>query len=74
VGRLKEINVPTLMITAETDLDLCGEVADLMEREIAGAKKVMIKGAGHYMYIDNPKEFNGVVEKFIGDIVQKKVL
>jgi pimeloyl-ACP methyl ester carboxylesterase len=66
--RLKEIKVPTLIVTAEYDLVACIEVADLMEREIAGAKKVSIKGAGHCMNMDKPKEFNRIVEKFIGDI------
>jgi 3-oxoadipate enol-lactonase len=66
-GRLKEIKVPTLIVTAEFDLIPCIEVADLMEREIAGAKKVSIKGAGHCMNMDKPKEFNRIVEKFIGD-------
>jgi 3-oxoadipate enol-lactonase len=66
--RLKELKVPMLIVTAEFDLIGCKEVADLMEREIAGAKKVSIKGAGHCMNMDKPKEFNRIVEKFIGDI------
>jgi pimeloyl-ACP methyl ester carboxylesterase len=67
-GRLKEIKVPTLIVTAEYDLEFCKEVADLMEREITGAKKVSINGAGPCMNKDKPKEFNRIVEKFIGDI------
>jgi pimeloyl-ACP methyl ester carboxylesterase len=73
-GRLAEINVPTLIVTAEYDLEFCKEMADLMEKEIAGAKKVSIRGAGHYMNIDKPKEFNGILVKFIRDIDQKRVL
>jgi 3-oxoadipate enol-lactonase len=68
VGRIREIKVPTLIVTAEYDLVVCIEVAELMEQEILGAKKVSIKGAGHCTNMDNPKEFNRVVEKFIRDI------
>jgi pimeloyl-ACP methyl ester carboxylesterase len=67
-GRLKEVKVPALIVTAEFDLMACKEIADLMESEIAGAKKVLIKGAGHCMNMDKPKEFNRIVEKFIRDL------
>jgi 3-oxoadipate enol-lactonase len=67
-GRLKEVKVPTLIVTAEFDLIACKEIADLMESEIAGAKKVSIKGAGHCMYMDKHKEFNKIVKQFIGDV------
>jgi pimeloyl-ACP methyl ester carboxylesterase len=67
-GRLKEVKVPALIVTAEFDLIACKEIADLMESEIAGAKKVSIKEAGHCMNMDKPKEFNRIVEKFIRDL------
>jgi 3-oxoadipate enol-lactonase len=73
-GRLHEIKLPTLIVTAEYDLEFCKEVADLMEREIAGAKKVSIQGAGHYMNMDKPEEFNRIVERFIRDSEKRRVM
>jgi pimeloyl-ACP methyl ester carboxylesterase len=71
-GRLIEIKVPTLIVTSEHDLEFCKEVADLMEREIAGAKKVSIKGAGPCMNKDKPHEFNRIVVKFIQEVENRK--
>jgi len=66
--RLNEIRVPTLIITAENDLQACLEIADLLENEIQGAKKISIKNAGHCMNIDEPEQFNELVTDFIQGI------
>jgi 3-oxoadipate enol-lactonase len=73
-GRLNEIKVPTLIVTAEFDLEFCKEIADLMEREISGAKKVMVSRAGHYMNMDRPKVFNREIVKFVRDSEKRKVM
>ena len=65
MSRLKEIKLPTLIITAENDLESCKEIADIMEKEIPGSKKVVIKGAGHIMNMDKPEEFNRYIIEFI---------
>jgi pimeloyl-ACP methyl ester carboxylesterase len=41
-----------------------------MAKEIPNAKLVSIKGAGHIMNMDQPKEFNKIISKFI-DQIQK---
>jgi 3-oxoadipate enol-lactonase len=65
MSRLKEIKLPTLIITAENDLESCKEIADIMEKEISGSKKVVMKGAGHIMNMDKPEEFNRYITEFI---------
>jgi 3-oxoadipate enol-lactonase len=65
INKLNDIRIPTLIVTAEFDLALCKNVADIMERKIPGAKLVSIKGAGHIMNMDKPKEFNKMIFKFI---------
>jgi 3-oxoadipate enol-lactonase len=54
INRLKEIKVPTLIVTAEFDMAPCITVADLMEKEIKGSKKISLKDAGHCMNMDKP--------------------
>jgi pimeloyl-ACP methyl ester carboxylesterase len=68
IKNLKEIETPTLVVTAEYDFGLCKEIADIMMKEISGAKLISIKNAGHIMNMDNPKEFNKAISKFIDKI------
>ena len=65
IGRLNEINLPTLIVTAEYDLIPCVEIADIMKREIKGSKLISINGVGHIMNMEKPDEFNSEVIKFI---------
>ena len=68
IKNLNEIKIPTLIVTADHDLDLCREVAGILVKGIAGAKLISIKNAGHMMNMDNPKEFNKEVSKFIDSL------
>ena len=54
-----------MIITAEYDLEPSIEIADIMEKEIAGSRKISIKDAGHIMNMDKPEEFNAELIKFI---------
>lgn len=44
---------------------LISVIADIMEKEIEGSRKISIKDAGHLMNMDKPEEFNAEVIKFI---------
>jgi len=65
IKKLNEIKTPTLVITAQYDLELCKNVADILTGEIPNAKMVSIKGAGHIMNMDKPEKFNKVISEFI---------
>jgi len=65
IKKLYEIKTPTLILTAEYDLELCKEVAVIIVKEIAGAKLISVKGAGHIMNMDKPRKFNKAIFKFI---------
>jgi pimeloyl-ACP methyl ester carboxylesterase len=68
ISRLRDIHLPTLIITAEYDLESCKEIADIMEKEISGSKKVSINRTGHIMNMEKPEEFNKVISDFISDL------
>ena len=53
------------MITSEYDFPVCKEIANIMAKEIAGAKLSSIKNAGHLMNMDNPVEFNIEISRFV---------
>lgn len=69
VQQIDRISVPTLIITAEYDLEACREVADLLEQKVAGAKKIDIPATGHLMNMEKPGEFNRVLLDFLQTIV-----
>ena len=70
IRKLNEIEMPTLIITAEYDLPLCKDLGDLMAKKIPNAKLLSIKNAGHIMNMDHPGEFNKAISEFIDRIKQ----
>jgi pimeloyl-ACP methyl ester carboxylesterase len=56
--RLKQIRVPTLIVAGALDHSELLRAADVMERGIPGAKKVIIAGAAHLPNMEKPAEFN----------------
>jgi pimeloyl-ACP methyl ester carboxylesterase len=68
IGRLSEIQVPTLVVVGDHDVtDILG-VADVLASEITGAKKVVIHGAGHHVNMEKPKEFDRAVTDFLDSL------
>lgn len=68
MSRLHEIKCPTLIITADYDLESCKEIATIMENEIRGSVKITIKDAGHIMNMDQSEVFNTTITEFIQNL------
>ena len=62
---LKDIVVPTLIITGANDTTVLPHRQMLLADGIAGAKQVVIPNAGHAVSIDQPEKFNQVLLEFI---------
>lgn len=60
-----DINVPTLVITAEHDIPACLEIADLLYESVPKSKKVVMSGTGHLMHMEQPQIFNKTLDKFL---------
>ena len=65
---LSTINTPTLIVTADHDIQACKEAAKLMYEQIPNAQLVRLSNAGHCMNMDNPEEFNRIVFDFIASL------
>jgi pimeloyl-ACP methyl ester carboxylesterase len=65
VERLSEIAVPTLIIVGDRDVPDIMAIADTLEKNIAGAKKVVIPGSGHLVNLEKSEEFNRIVLDFL---------
>ncbi len=55
VGRLKEIEAPTLVIIGEQDVPAMFLIVDLLEANVAAAKKVIIPGVAHFPNMESRK-------------------
>jgi len=68
IGRLSEIHAPTLVIVGDLDMPGILEIADMIEKNIPGSKKVVIKGGAHLVNMEKPREFNAAVFDFLSKI------
>jgi pimeloyl-ACP methyl ester carboxylesterase len=64
IESLPQIEVPTLIVVGALDTQFL-RAADVMERRIPGARKVVLDGAGHAANMDTPAEFNSAVGSFL---------
>jgi haloalkane dehalogenase len=66
-GRLEELGVPTLLLWGEDDLFAPVAGAHRFMREIPHAKLVVIDGAGHFVYADEPARCAREIVEFLAD-------
>lgn len=62
---LPGIVCPTLVIVGEEDQIAGPETARLMHEKIPGAELAVIRGAGHLSGMEQPREFNAVLGRFL---------
>ena len=63
--RVHRIQVPTLLFWGEADTAISREQMDVLEREIPDAGLVVLEGAGHYGYLDDPTTFIAATRYFL---------
>ncbi len=65
--RLGEVACPTLIVWGERDLVVTAKDAELYERLIPNARKVILEDTGHMAMIERPAAFNALLEKFLSE-------
>ncbi len=68
VNRLSEIQVPTLLIVGDKDIDDVLTVADILATGIKGARKVVIPNTTHHPNMEQPAIFNQAVLDFLAQL------
>jgi 3-oxoadipate enol-lactonase len=63
--RLHEIRVPTLILVGDADIPDVHAHAGVIETAIPNSRRVVIRDAGHLMYLELPEEFSRVVITFL---------
>ncbi len=64
-GAFEDCPIPTLIIDGEWDLGYSSEKHELMKAEFPNANALLIKGAGHLPYEDNPSVFFETLKAFL---------
>lgn len=64
---LGAISAPTLIVVGSEDA-LFLPAAEVMERRIPGARRLVLEGAGHMANADAPNEFNAAVSEFLEEL------
>jgi pimeloyl-ACP methyl ester carboxylesterase len=62
---LPQINVPTLIVVGSLDEFTPVADAEFMRDRLPNSKMAVIEGAGHMPNLENPAEFNRIVEEFL---------
>ena len=65
IQRLSDIHAPTLLIRGDRDVPTITTIVETLEKNIPGAKKVIIPGAGHMVNVEKTEQFNSTVLDFL---------
>jgi pimeloyl-ACP methyl ester carboxylesterase len=66
LGGLESITAPTLLLTGDADLYAPPPVTEMFAKRIKGSELIIVPGAGHSAYWEQPETFNRAVLAFIG--------
>jgi pimeloyl-ACP methyl ester carboxylesterase len=65
IGRLAQIGAPVLAIVGDQDMSDIEAIVEMIAREVPGAEKAVIPGAGHMVNMEQPTAFSQVVLDFL---------
>jgi pimeloyl-ACP methyl ester carboxylesterase len=63
----QKITIPTLIIYGKNDQDTPSEYGRLLQAKIKESKLYIIDDAGHYVFIDKPKEVLNLINVFLNN-------
>jgi 3-oxoadipate enol-lactonase len=67
IGRLAEVQVPTLVIVGDLDVDHVQEGARVLTNGIKGARMAVMDGVAHVPNMERPEAFNRLVLDFLSE-------
>jgi pimeloyl-ACP methyl ester carboxylesterase len=73
MDRVKEINLPTLVICGLDDVLTPPKYSEYLKNNISGSKLEVIADAGHMVMREKPEEFNEKLDKFLEELGQSTV-
>jgi pimeloyl-ACP methyl ester carboxylesterase len=70
-SRLGNIKTPTLVLSSDNDHLIPLELSELVARNIPGAKLEVMRGFGHILFVEHPRETVEALETFIGALPKR---
>jgi 3-oxoadipate enol-lactonase len=67
--RLHEIQIPTLILIGDYDETTTQVMADKLEADISGARKVVFHATAHMIPMEQPEKFNQLVLEFLDKVI-----
>jgi pimeloyl-ACP methyl ester carboxylesterase len=64
-NRLRAVRTPTLVVVGDADLPDMIAIADLIEKRVSGARKVVFAGVAHMLPLERPDPFEQLVADFL---------
>lgn len=68
VGRLAEVNIPTLVVWGKLDTSETNAASEKMAAEIPGARSVIYPDVAHMVSLEKPAEFNKLLADFLTEV------
>jgi pimeloyl-ACP methyl ester carboxylesterase len=68
IQQLDKVCAPTLIIVGERDIPRVHTVADILQKHIPNARKVVLPGVGHMSNMEDPDRFNEIVLSFLANL------
>jgi len=65
IERLSGIRAPTLVIVGARDVPDIHRIVDFLAAKVPGARRVVVPGAGHLVNLEDPAEFDRLVNGFL---------
>ena len=65
---LKDVSVPTLIFWGDRDQIIPQEEADILAQALKGSRRVILRGASHPCYLDQPEEFHQALVEFLDEL------
>lgn len=69
--RLKNIKAPTLVVTSDNDHLIPAEITKIVADNIPGAKFEIMRGYGHILFVEHPRETAAMLKSFIAGLPQR---
>jgi 3-oxoadipate enol-lactonase len=66
--RVRAIRVPTLILCGEEDRPTPPDLSRELESMITGSRLAIIERAGHLTNLEQPGEFNRIVDNFLKEV------
>jgi len=71
MGRLGEINLPTLVVGSSEDLLTPPKYSEYLAASIPGAQLVLLDGAGHMMALERPDQLVKAISRFLAQLTAR---